>query len=57
MIRIRRAGLPAPYVSFLRGQRHLLFALHSRWRLRFTRPSGKPGYRRLFVGPLEIEWF
>ncbi|WP_156912305.1 hypothetical protein [Roseibium algicola] len=35
---------------------HLLFALHRRWRLAFVRPDGKPEYRRLYVGPLEIEW-
>lgn len=36
---------------------HILIALHRRWRLAFVKPPGKPGYRRLYVGPLEIEWF
>lgn len=35
---------------------HLLVALHRAWRLDFVRPHGKPGYRRLYLGPLEIEW-
>lgn len=38
------------------GTRHLLFALHRRWRLAFVRPAAKPDYRRLYLGPLEIEW-
>jgi hypothetical protein len=36
---------------------HILLALHRRWRVEFVKPSGKPGYRRLYLGPLEIEWF
>ena len=39
-----------------RGFWHLLFALHRHWRVAFVRPDGKPGYRRLYVGPVEIEW-
>lgn len=35
---------------------HLLVALHMRWRLASVRPHGKPGYRRLYIGPIEIEW-
>lgn len=35
---------------------HVLGALHRRWRLAFVRPPGKPGYRRIYVGPVEIEW-
>jgi hypothetical protein len=35
---------------------HLLFALHQRWRVAFVKPASKPDYRRLYLGPLEIEW-
>lgn len=35
---------------------HCLVALHKQWRLSFVRPHGKPGYRRLYIGPFEIEW-
>lgn len=35
---------------------HLLFAVHRQWRMRFVRPASKPNYRRLYIGPLEIEW-
>lgn len=38
------------------GWWHVLIAVHRRWRLAFVRPHSKPGYRRLYVGPLEIEW-
>lgn len=33
------------------------FTLALRWRWHFysVRPPGKPGYRRLYIGPLEIE--
>jgi len=30
-------------------------AFRWRWRLRFVRPPMKPGYARLYVGPLEVE--
>lgn len=30
-------------------------ALRWRWHLRFVRPPMKPGYTRLYVGPLEVE--
>lgn len=35
---------------------HLLIAMHKRWRLAFVKPAAKPGYRRIYIGPLEIEW-
>lgn len=38
------------------GTRHLLVALHRRWRFTYVRPSAKPDYRRLYLGPVEIEW-
>lgn len=38
------------------GWWHVLVALHLKWRLDFVRPQGKPGYRRIYLGPLEIEW-
>lgn len=38
------------------GWWHLLVAVHRRWQLRFVRPGGKPSYRRLYLGPFEIEW-
>jgi hypothetical protein len=43
------------FVSLLNARGHLLVALHRRWRFDFVRPPGKPGYARLYVGPLEIE--
>lgn len=30
-------------------------ALRYRWRFALVRPPGKPGYTRLYVGPIEIE--
>jgi len=36
--------------------RHYLVALHRRWRIAYVRPAGKPNYRRLYIGPVEIEW-
>lgn len=30
-------------------------ALRWRWHLRFVRPPMKPGYTRLYAGPLEVE--
>lgn len=38
------------------GWWHLLLAVHRRWRVDFVTPPAKPGYRRLYVGPFEIEW-
>ena len=35
---------------------HLLVAVHGRWRFAFIRPAMKPNYRRLYIGPIEIEW-
>ena len=42
-----------PYHS---GFWHLLFAVHRRWRIAFVRPDAKPDYRRVYFGPVEIEW-
>ncbi len=39
-----------------RNWRHQLIALHRRWRFDYVRPAAKPDYRRLYLGPLEIEW-
>jgi hypothetical protein len=45
------------FVSLLTARGHILAALHRRWRFEFVVPPGKLGfYRRLYVGPLEIEW-
>ncbi|CAB3654251.1 hypothetical protein LMG26685_02915 [Achromobacter mucicolens] len=33
----------------------VLLALRWRWHFYAVRPPGKPGYFRLYVGPLEIE--
>jgi len=30
-------------------------ALRRRWHLYVVKPQGKPGYRRVYIGPLEIE--
>jgi hypothetical protein len=35
---------------------HLLIAVHRSWRVDFVKPPAKPGYRRLYIGPIEIEW-
>ncbi len=35
---------------------HLLVAFRWGWRFAFIRPSSKPHYRRLYIGPVEIEW-
>lgn len=35
---------------------HALIALHKRWRVDFVKPVAKPGYCRLYIGPIEIEW-
>lgn len=39
-----------------KGYWHLLIALHASWRVAFVKPDAKPNYRRLFFGPIEIEW-
>ena len=39
-----------------RGWWHVLVAVHRRWRLDFVRPEGKPDYRRIYLGPVEVEW-
>ena len=38
------------------GWWHLLLAVHREWRASFVKPAAKPKYRRLYIGPLEIEW-
>lgn len=35
---------------------HLLIAWHRHWRFAFVKPAAKIGYRRLYIGPIEIEW-
>lgn len=46
------------YVSFqFKKGGHLLFALRKQWHWYFVKPHGKPGYKRMYLGPLEIEWF
>lgn len=35
---------------------HLLVAVHRHWRLDFVRPVARPGYRRIYVGFIEVEW-
>lgn len=44
------------FVSFFGVKRHLLFAIHKRFRVDLVRPHGKPTYRRLYLGFIEIEW-
>lgn len=39
------------FVAFWR----ITLALRWRWHCYAVKPPGKPGYRRLYVGPLEIE--
>jgi hypothetical protein len=38
------------------GWWHVLVAVHRRWRIDFIKVMAKPEYRRLFIGPIEIEW-
>jgi hypothetical protein len=38
------------------GYWHALVALRWRWRFDFVKPISKPGYRRIYIGPIEIEW-
>ncbi len=38
------------------GYWHALLAAHRRWRLAFVTPTAKPEYRRVYIGPIEIEW-
>jgi hypothetical protein len=38
------------------GWWHLLLAIHRKWRVGFVKPRAKLNYRRLYAGPLEIEW-
>ena len=53
-----RAGF---FQDYLRGNgvhvsgRRWTVSLRWRWRIAFVRPPAKPGYSRLYVGPLEIE--
>lgn len=35
---------------------HLLGAVHRRWRLSLVRPGWRPGYKRIYLGPFEIEF-
>lgn len=35
---------------------HFTFAVRYRWHLRYVKPPGKPGYRRVYIGPFEFEW-
>jgi hypothetical protein len=35
---------------------HVLVAVHRKWRVDFVRVAMKPGYSRLYLGPVEIEW-
>lgn len=35
---------------------HVTFALHKGLNLGFVIPPGNPFYRRLYFGPVEIEW-
>jgi hypothetical protein len=38
------------------GWWHLLIAAHRQLRFDFVRPAMKPGYSRLYIGFIEIEW-
>jgi hypothetical protein len=35
--------------------RHWLLAVRWRWHFYFIRPPGKPGYKRIYFGPFELE--
>lgn len=54
---IRDGFISTGFMTNKRGvTRHFLVQWHSRWRFDFRKPGGKPGYKRLYVGPLEFEW-
>ena len=36
--------------------RRWTIAFRWRWRAAFIRPPGKPGYTRIYIGPVEFEW-
>lgn len=55
-MKIGRIFVSTGFYRFGTNWRHLLVALHRRWRLDYVRPVAKPDYRRLYIGPLEIEW-
>jgi hypothetical protein len=38
------------------GYWHVLLAVRRRWRAAFVQVHTKPGYRRFYFGPFEIEW-
>jgi hypothetical protein len=38
------------------GPQHVTLCLRWRWHLYFIKPASKTHYRRLYLGPLEIEW-
>lgn len=38
------------------GWWHVLIAVRRRWRAALVQVHSKPGYRRLYIGPVEIEW-
>jgi hypothetical protein len=45
--------------GFVKGKRtwwHVLVSVGVRWKFYFIKPPGKPSYRRLYVGPFELEW-
>lgn len=39
---------------YISGRRWLV-ALRWRWHFYYVEPPGKPGYRRLYLGPIEFE--
>ncbi len=47
------------YWSVTAWPRHLLlgFRPHPKnWRIYFIKPPARPGYKRIYAGPFEIEW-
>ena len=36
--------------------RNWTVALRNRWHIGFIKPPGKPGYSRLYIGPIELEY-
>lgn len=54
-----RRGRPSGWLTILvgHGGHHLMLCLNPfSWRLDLIDVVGKPGYRRLYLGPLEVEW-
>ena len=44
------------FVSLCSKSWHFLIAVRWRWHFYSVCPNAKPGYRRTYLGPFEVEW-